>query len=72
MREEETLMKKLFILVIGVVIVLSFSMVSCQKKEAPQKKETVTKPAPGYSEEKPAGGGYGEETPETGGYGGGY
>lgn len=72
-------MKKVFILALGIFAVLSFSLVSCQKKEAPREKSTVAEPAPEYGEEAGSGG-YGEESESggygeqggTGGYGGGY
>ncbi len=65
-------MKKVAMLVMGIfVIVICFSLVSCQKKETPEETESVTEPAGGYGEkEAPEAGGYGEEkAPETGGYG---
>ncbi len=49
-------MNKALLFLMGIALVLSFSLVSCKKQETPQKKEA---PA-GYGE---------EEAPETGGYG---
>lgn len=61
-------MKKILFLFMSVLLILSFSLVSCKKQETPQKKET---PAAGYDEKKvPETPGYGEEiAPEAGDYG---
>ena len=61
-------MKKALLLLMSIVLVLSFSLVSCKKQETPQKKEA---PAAGYDEKKALEApGYGEEiAPEAGGYG---
>ncbi len=64
-------MKKILVLFMSILLILSFSLVSCKKQEPPQKKESVTESG-GYDEkEVPKAGGYGEPAPvpETGGYG---
>lgn len=64
-------MKKVAMLVMGIfVIVICFSLVSCQKKETPEETESVTEPAGTVEKAAPEAGGYGEEpAPEAGGYG---
>ena len=52
-------MKKALLLLMSIILVLSFSLVSCKKQEMPQKKESVPESG-GYDEPAPV--------PETGGY----
>jgi len=60
-------MKKAALLIIGIfVVVISFSLVACQKKEAPKAPESVTEPAGGLGEKaKEAVEGYGEKAEEA-------
>lgn len=61
-------MKKILALFTIIVVVLSFSLIACQKQEAPKEEAPVVQPAP----TAPPAGGYGEteqKAPETPGYG---
>ncbi len=67
LQEGGTVMKKAAILIMGIfIVVICFSLVSCQKKET----ETVTEPVGTVEKAAPEAGGYGEKAKEAvSGYG---